>query len=104
MFLHKTDWFRLRLSSSIVADADDRHQAAGRATFFAVAEKKIAAAGGTQIAYEDVLRAQPGIAELGTIGLAKIQHDALGRRLMARRGHVEPLQGVGLVAGAQFVE
>jgi len=41
---------------------------------------------------------------LGAIGFAEIEEDVLWRRLVAGRLHVEPLEGVGLVAGAGFVE
>ena len=36
--------------------------------------------------------------------LAKIEANIFWGRLVARRGHVEPLNGVGLVAGARLVE
>ena len=42
--------------------------------------------------------------ELGTIGFAKIEVDVLGRRLVAGRHHVEPLEWIGFFAGAWLVE
>ena len=42
--------------------------------------------------------------ELGLVGLREIEDDVLGRRPVARRHHVEPLQRVGLIVGTKFVE
>jgi hypothetical protein len=72
--------------------------------FFAIAEKKIESAGGAKVADKDVLFAEAGVEELGAVGLAKIEEDILGGQLVARRHHGEPLERVGLVAGAKFVE
>ena len=88
----------------MLADADDGHEAAGGASFFAVTEKEIAAAGSTHIANRDVLRGQARVEELGAIGFAKVEQYVFRRGLVAGRGHVEPLQGIGFVAGTQFVE
>jgi len=41
---------------------------------------------------------------LRAIGLAKIEMDAFGGRLVARGGHVEPLERIGLFPGARFVK
>jgi hypothetical protein len=72
--------------------------------FFAVAEEEIAAASGAEVADEDVLGAEAGIEELRAIGFAQIEEHVFGRRLVAGRHHVEPLERVGLVAGAKFIE
>lgn len=61
-------------------------------------------AGSAEAAGEDVLRAQAGGEKLRAIGLAKIEMDILRRRLMTRGLHVEPLQGIGLFAGAGLIE
>ncbi len=61
-------------------------------------------AGGAAVAGVDVLGAQAGGLELGAIGFAEVEEDAFGRGLVARGHHVEPLDGIGLVAGAEFVE
>ena len=72
--------------------------------FFAVAEKKIASAGGAEVIDEDVLFTEAGVEELGAVSFAKIEEDILGGRLVARRHHAEPLERVGFLAGAKFVE
>ncbi len=87
-----------------LANADHGHQAAGRAGFFAIAEEKIAAAGSAQITHDDVLGVQASVEKLRMIGFVQIEENILGRRLMAGRLHVEPLQGIGFVAGPQFIE
>jgi len=85
-------------------DADDGQEAAALRAFFTIAEEEIAAAGGAEIADEDVGGAETGAEELGAIGFAEIEEDVLGRRLVAGGHHIEPLDGVGLVAGAKFVK
>jgi hypothetical protein len=72
--------------------------------FFPVAEEEIAAAGGAEIADKDVLFGEAGAAELGAVGFAKVEVDALGGRLVAGGHHAKPLERVGLIAGAEFVE
>ncbi len=72
--------------------------------FFAVAEEEVAAAGGTDIADEDIVSGEAGTEELGTIGFAEVEEDVLRRGLVAGGHHVEPLDWIGLVAGAEFVE
>jgi hypothetical protein len=72
--------------------------------FFAIAEEEVSAAGGAEIANEDVLGVETGGEELGAIGFAEVEQDVFGRGLMAWRHHVKPLDGVGFVAGAEFVE
>ncbi len=72
--------------------------------FFAVAEEEVAAARGAQIADEDVWGAQAGAEELSAIGFAEVEQDILGRALVARGHHIHPLNRIGLVTGAEFVE
>jgi hypothetical protein len=86
------------------ADADDGQEATGLGAFFAVAEEEIAAAGGTEIADEDVLGAEAGVEELRVIGFAEIEQNIFRRGLVARWHHVEPLDGIGFVAGAELIE
>jgi hypothetical protein len=86
------------------ADADDGEEAAGLEAFLAVAEEEIAAACGAEIADKDVLFGEAGGEELGAVGFAKIEVDALGGRLVAGGHHAKPLKRVGLIAGAEFVE
>ena len=78
--------------------------ASGHGAFFTVAEEKIASAGGAEIADEDILRAEAGFEELRTIGFAQIEQNVFRWRLVAGGHHVEPLQRIWFVAGAQFVE
>jgi len=86
------------------AKADYREEATGKRAFLAIAEEDIAAAGGAEIAGENVLAAEAGFQKLGAVGFAKIEEDAFGRRLVAGRLHVEPLKRVGLVTGTEFVK
>ena len=72
--------------------------------FLAVAEKKVASAGGAQVADEDVCGTEASTKELSTISFAKVEEDALGRGLVAGGHHIEPLDGIGFVAGTEFVE
>src|SRR6266849_7700386 len=85
-------------------DADDGQEATALGAFFAVAEEEIAAAGGAEFADKDVGGAEAGAKELGAIGFAEIEEDVLRWRLVAGGHHVEPLDGIGLVAGAEFVK
>jgi hypothetical protein len=87
-----------------VAYSDDGHEAAGQRAFAAVAEEEIGAAGGAEIRAIDIAGTQAGGDELRAIGLAKIEANIFRGRLVAGRGHVEPLNGVGFVAGARLVE
>jgi hypothetical protein len=84
--------------------ADDGEVAAGLGALFAVAEEEIGAAGGTEVANEDVLGAEAGGEELGAIGFAEVQEDVFGRGLVAWGHPIEPLDGIGFVAGTEFVE
>lgn len=72
--------------------------------FFAIAEKKIAAASGAEVADKDVLGAKADFEELRAVGFAQIEEHVFGGRLVAGRHHVEPLQRVGLVTGAKLVK
>ena len=90
-------WFRR-------AEADDREEAAGLGALFAVAEEEVGAAGGAEVADEDVLEAEAGGEELGAIGFFQVEEDHFGRGQVAWGHHVKPLDGVGFVAGAEFVE
>ncbi len=72
--------------------------------FFAVAEEEVATAGGTEIVDKDIGRAKAGTEELGAIGFAEVEEDVLGRRLVAGGHHVEPLDWIGLVTGAELGE
>jgi hypothetical protein len=85
-------------------DGDDGQEAAGFRTFLAVAEEEVAAAGGAEIADEDVGGEDAGAKELGAIGFAEIEEDVFGRGLVAGGHPVEPLDGIGFVASAEFVE
>ncbi len=69
-----------------------------------MAKKEIGAAGGAEIADKDALRVQASGEELRAIGLAEIEADIFRRGLVAGRLHVEPLERIGFVAGARFVE
>lgn len=41
---------------------------------------------------------------MGAVGGSEVEEDAFGRGLMAGRRHVEPLEGIGLIASAEFIE
>lgn len=62
-----TDRMKLRFMR---AKTDHGHEAAGEGAFLAVAEEEIGAAGGAEIAREDVLLAETGDQELRPIGVA----------------------------------
>jgi hypothetical protein len=87
-----------------MSDPDNGHKAAGLCALFAVAEEEIAAAGGTQVADEDILWAEAGVEELRAVGFAQVEEHVFGRRLVAGGHPVEPLERIGLVAGAKLVE
>jgi len=86
------------------ADSDDGKEAAALGTLFAVAEEEVGAAGGAEVAREDVLGAEAGGEELSAVGFLQVEADVFGRGLVAGGHHVEPLDWVGFVAGAEFVE
>ena len=50
------------------------------------------------------MRAQAGGEELRAIGFGKIELDIARRWLVARGHHAEPLQRIGLIAGARLIE
>ncbi len=86
------------------AETDDGHQAAAARAFLAIAEEKIRAAGGAEITRIDVLSGDACFEKLRAIGGAKIEADVFRRRLVAGRQHVQPLEGIGLIAGAKLIE
>ena len=88
----------------LLLGADYGHVAAGVAGFFTVAKEEVATAGGTEVADENIFRAEAGGDELRAIGFAQVEEKILGRRLMAGGHLIQPLDGVGFVAGAKFVE
>jgi len=61
-------------------------------------------AGGAEIAYVDIFCEKACGNELGAIGFAKVEMDVFRGRLVAGRLHVEPLERIGLFAGAGLVE
>src|SRR6266478_6541515 len=79
-------------------------EAAGGVGFFAIAEEQAGVAGGAEVARENICVAEAGGEKLRTVGFAKVEANIFGRRLMTRRHHVEPLQGIGFFAGAEFVK
>src|SRR5260370_34934591 len=86
------------------AEADDGEEAAALGAFLAVAEEEVTTAGGAKIADEDVLVAEAGAEKLGAVGFAEVEEDAFGWGLVARGHHVQPLDGIGFVAGVKFGE
>ena len=70
----------------------------------AVAEEQAGVAGGAEVADVDIFGEQTGSHELRTIGFAKIEVDVFRGRLMAGGLHVEPLERIGLFAGAGLIE
>ncbi len=92
------------IAQSSFPNSDDGQEATGKSTFFAVAEKEIAAAGGAEIADEDVLGAEAGVEELRAIGFAEVEQDIFRRGLVARRHPIQPLDWIGLIAGAELIE
>jgi hypothetical protein len=87
-----------------VTNADDGQEATAVCTLFAVAKKEVPAASGTEVADEDIVGAKAGAKELRAIGLPEVEEDVLGRGLMTRGHHVEPLDRIGFIAGAKFLE
>src|SRR5882724_1647530 len=79
-------------------------QAAGGVGFFAIAEEQAGVAGRAKIARENICVAETGGEKLRTVGFAKVEANIFGRRLVARRHHVEPLQRIGFFARAEFVK
>jgi len=81
-----------------------REEAAGAVGFFAIAEEKAGVAGGAKVADENICVAQTGGEKLRAVGFAKVEANVFGRRLVAGRHHVEPLQRIGFFARADFVK
>ena len=69
-----------------------------------MAEEQVGVAGGAEVADVDIFREQTGGRELRAVGFAKIEMDVFRRRLVTGRLHVEPLERIGLFAGAGFIE
>lgn len=90
--------------ATLGAEGNYRHQAAGGGALFAVGEEEVGVAGGAEVDGVDVLGAEASGLELRAVGFAEVEEDAFGRRLVAWGHHVEPLDGIGFVAGAKFVE
>jgi len=86
------------------ANADDREEAAAAVAFFAVAEELADIAGGAEVGDIDIFFWDARFEELELVGFGKIEDHVFRRRLMTRGHHVEPLERVGLVAGAELVE
>ena len=85
-------------------EGDGGEEAAGAGTLLAVAEEEVGAAGGAEIADEDIFVEEAGGQKLRAVGLAEIEANVSGGRLVARRGHIEPLERVGFFSGASLVE
>ena len=86
------------------AEGDGGQVAARAGAFFPVGEEEVRAAGSAEVHDMDVARLQSGGEELEAIGFAEVEEDVFRRRLVAGRGHVEPLKRIRLVAGAKLVE
>jgi len=72
--------------------------------FAAVAEKHVGVTSGAKTANENILRAQTCGEELRSIRLRKVEVHIARRGLVARWRHAEPLQRIGLIAGARLIE
>lgn len=92
------------MCSNSVAEGDGGKVATGAGALFAVREEDFRAAGGAEVHDVNVARLQSGGEKLGAIGFAEVKEDVFRRRLVAGRGHVEPLERIGLVAGTKLVE
>jgi len=69
-----------------------------------MAEEQAGVAGGAEVADVNIFREKARGHELRAVGFTKIETDFLRRRLVAGRLHVEPLEWVGLIARAGFIE
>lgn len=85
-------------------NSDGREEAAGAGALFAVAEEEVGAAGGAEVADKNGVVPQASGEELRAVGFAEVKANVFWRRLVTGRGHVEPLEGIGFLAGARFVE
>ena len=86
------------------SEADGGEEAAGAGALLAVAEEEVGAAGGAEIADEDIVVEEADGKKLRAVGLAEIEADVFGGWLVAGRGHIEPLERVGFFSGARLVE
>ena len=102
--MQKNSWCWHQSFRRGLAEADDGEEAATLRAFLAVAEEKVAAAGRAEAADEDVGGTDASAKELGAIGFAEVEEDVFERGLMARRHHIQPLNGIGLVTSAEFIE
>lgn len=85
-------------------EGDGGEVATRAGTLFAVGEEEVRTASGAEVNDVDVARLEFGGKELGAIGFAEVEEDVFGGRLVAGRSHVEPLERIGLVAGAELIE
>lgn len=69
-----------------------------------MAEEQAGVAGGAETAQVDILAEKAGSHKLRAIGFRKIEMDVFRRRLVAGGLHIEPLERIGLFAGAGLVE
>jgi len=72
--------------------------------FAAMAEEEIGVTSGAKTANENIWSAQASGEELRAVGFGKIEVDIPRRGLVARWHHAEPLQRIGLIAGARLIE
>jgi hypothetical protein len=86
------------------AEAYDGEEAGRVGALFTVTEEEVGAAGGAEVAREDVLGAEACAEELGAVGSFQIEVNVFSRGLVSRGHPIEPLDGVGFVAGAEFIE
>jgi hypothetical protein len=102
---HTRTVYTIAVRRSIAIPKPNGGEEAARAwALLAVTEEQAGAAGGAEVADKDVLFAQTGGQELGTVGFAEVEANVFWRRLVTRGHHVEPLEGIGLFAGAGLVE
>ena len=85
-------------------EGDCSEEAAGAGALFAVAEEERGMAGGAEAGRKDIFFVNAGGEELRAIGFGEIEADVFGRRLVAGRHHVKPLERIGFFAGAGLVE
>ena len=69
-----------------------------------MAEEQAGVAGGAEVAHVDIFDEHTCSHELRSIGRAKIQVHVFRGRLVAGGLHVEPLERIGLFAGAGLIE
>ena len=83
---------------------DGGEEAAGAGALLAVAEEERGVAGGAEAGGKDIFFGEAGGEELRAIGFCEIEVNVFGRRLVAGGHPVEPLERIGLFAGARLVE